>query len=176
MIKAEWMKKCTKIIKSMQWMRRSYQISDDWAKYIQACDKKSKIIRKQKRSEYQKIMHNVKQFLKELFKTAKWARNAIADTLTQVTILSLIKSECSDIITTVQNKVKMIFQTHFSSSSEIFMLNIINFKYSLLIEDDISLMHHEIKKVIYKATSDKILKHMKYINRIMRRLVNNTSE
>jgi len=73
----------------------------------------------------------------------------------------------------MQNKVKMMFQTHFSSSSKILMLNIIRFKYLLLIEDDISLMHHEIKKVIYKATSDKMLKHTKYINRIMRRLVDN---
>jgi len=67
--------------------------------------------------------------------------------------------------------VKMMFQTHFSSSSEILMLNTIDFKYLLSIEDDALLMHHEIKKVIYKATSDKTLKHTKYINRIMHRLV-----
>ncbi len=176
MIKAEWTKKCTKIIKSMQWMRRSCWIIDDWTKYIQACDKKSKIIKKQKCNEYQEIIQNVEQFLKRLFKTAKWTRNAIADTLTQATIFFLIKSECFDIITTVQNKVKMMFQTHFSSSSKIFMLNTIDFKYSLLIEDDASLMHHEIKRVIYKATSDKMLKYTKYINRIMRKLVDDTSE
>jgi len=76
----------------------------------------------------------------------------------------------------MQNKVKIMFQTHFSSSSEIFMLNTINFKYSLLIKDDISLMHREIKRVIYKATFDKMLKYMRYINRIMRKLVNNASE
>ena len=70
----------------------------------------------------------------------------------------------------------MMFQTHFSSSSEIFMLNTINFKYSFLIENDALLMHHEIKRVIYKATSDKTLKHMKYINRIMRKLIDNTSK
>ncbi len=157
-------------------MKRSCQIINDWAEYIQACDKKSKIIRKQKRSEYWEIMQNIKQFLKELFKTAKWARNAIADTLTQTTIFLLIKSECSDIITTAQNKVKMMFQTHFLSSSEIFMLNIINFKYLLSIEDNIFLMHHKIKRVIYKATFDKMLKHTKYINRIMRKIVNNVSE
>ncbi len=38
MIKAEWTKKCMKIIKSMWQMRRSCWIIDDWAKYIQACD------------------------------------------------------------------------------------------------------------------------------------------
>jgi len=52
MIKAEWMKKCIKIIKNMQQMRKSCWIIDDWVKYIQACDKKSKIIRKQKCSKY----------------------------------------------------------------------------------------------------------------------------
>ena len=76
----------------------------------------------------------------------------------------------------MQNKAKMMFQTHFSSFSEIFMLNTIKFKYSLSIEDDALLMHREIKKVIYKATSDKMLKHTRYINRIMRRLVDDTSE
>ena len=157
-------------------MRRSCWIIDDWTEYIQAYDKKDKIIRKQKRSEYQEIMQNIEQFLKELFKTAKWARNAIANTLTQTTILSLIKSECSDIITTMQNKAKMMFQTYFLSSSEILMLNIINFKYSFLIEDDTSLIHHEIKRVIYKATSDKTLRYTRYINRIMRRLVNDMLE
>ncbi len=109
MIKAKWTKKCTKIIKSVQWMKKSCWIIDDWTEYIQACDKKSKIIRKQKRSEYQEIMQNVKQFLRELFKTAKWARNAIANTLIQATIFSLIKSECFDIAMTMQNKMKMMF-------------------------------------------------------------------
>jgi len=76
----------------------------------------------------------------------------------------------------VQNKAKMIFQTHFSSFSKILMLNTINFKYSLSIEDNTSLMHCKIKKVVYKVTSDKTLKHMKYINRIMCRLINDASE
>jgi len=56
------------------------------------------------------------------------------------------------------------------------MQNTINFKYSLLIKDDASLMHHEIKRIIYKAAFDKTLKHTKYINKIMRRLVDDTSK
>ncbi len=176
MIKAEWTKKCTKIIKSMQWMKKDCWIVDDWVEYIQACNKKSKIIRKQKRSEYWKIMQNVEQFSRELFQIAKWVRNAVTDILTQATILSLTKSECSDIITTMQNKVKMMFQTHFLSFSEILMLNTIDFKYSLSIDNDVSLIHRKIKKVIYKATSDKMSRHTKYINKTMRRLINDTSE
>ncbi len=76
----------------------------------------------------------------------------------------------------MQNKVKMMFQIHFSSFLEIFMLNIINFKYLLLIKNDTSLMHHEIKKVIYKATLNKMLKYMKYINKIICKLINDALE
>ncbi len=65
----------------MQRMRKSCWIIDDWTEYIWACDKKSKIIRKQKRSKYQEIMQNVEQFLRKLFKTTKWVRNAVANTL-----------------------------------------------------------------------------------------------
>ena len=70
----------------------------------------------------------------------------------------------------------MMFHAHFSSSSEIFMLNMKDFEYSFLIEDDASLMHCKIKRVIYKMTSDKTLKHTKYMNKVMRRLVDNTSK
>ncbi len=157
-------------------MKRSCWIVDDWTEYIQACDKKSKIIRKQKCSEYQEIMQNVEQFSRKLFKTAKWTRNAVADTLTQATILSLIKLECFDIVMTVQNKTKMMFQIHFSSFSEILMLNTEDFKYLLLIENDASLMHRKIKRVVYKITLNKTLKHTEYTNKIMRRLIDDTSE
>ncbi len=56
------------------------------------------------------------------------------------------------------------------------MLNTEDFKYSLLIENDASLMHHKIKKVIYKMMLNKTLKYTEYTNKIMRRLVDNASE
>ncbi len=55
-------------------------------------------------------------------------------------------------------------------------LNTEDFKYSLLIENDISLMHCKIKRVVYKMMLNKTLKYTKYINKIMRRLVNDISE
>jgi len=72
--------------------------------------------------------------------------------------------------------MKMMFQTYFSSSSEIFMLNTEDFKYSLSIENDISLMHRKIKRIIYKITFNKTSRYIEYINRIMRRLIDNASE
>ncbi len=94
--------------------------------------------------------------------------------LIQTTIFSLIKLKCFDITTTAQNKMKMMFQTHFSSFSEILMLNTENFKYSFLIENDVLLTHCKIKRIIYKTMLNKTLKYTEYINRIMCRLVDNT--
>jgi len=75
-----------------------------------------------------------------------------------------------------QNKMKMMFQTHFSSSSKNFMLNTKNFKYSLSIENDILLTHCKIKRVIYKIMFNKTSRHTKYINKIMCKLIDDTSE
>ncbi len=70
----------------------------------------------------------------------------------------------------------MMFQTHFSSSSEILMLNTEDFEYLFLIENDVSLMHCKIKRVIYKMMLNKTSKHTEYTNKIMRRLIENMSE
>jgi len=77
---------------------------------------------------------------------------------------------------TVQNKMKIMFQIHFSSSSKILMLNTEDFKYSFSIENDTSLIHCKIKKVVYKMMFNKTSKHTEYTNKIMRRFVNDASE
>jgi len=56
------------------------------------------------------------------------------------------------------------------------MLNTENFKYSLSIENNISLMHRKIKRIIYKTTLNKTSRHTEYTNRIMRRFIDNASE
>lgn len=113
MAKAGWTKECTEVVKSVRRMRRSCRTVSDWTEYIRACDKKGKIIRKQKRSEYREAMQNVEQSSRGLFRTAKWARNAVAGTLTQATIPPLIKPGSFNIATTAQDKAEVMFQAHF---------------------------------------------------------------
>jgi len=55
----------------MQQIRRNCRIVNNLTKYIKVCDKKNKIIKKQKRKKYCKVMQNAKQFLKKLFEIAK---------------------------------------------------------------------------------------------------------
>lgn len=56
------------------------------------------------------------------------------------------------------------------------MQNTKDFEYLLSIENDASLTYREIKQTIYKTTLDKALKHTRYTNRIVRRLINNASK
>jgi len=54
------------------------------------------------------------------------------------------------------------------------MQDIEDFDYFFLIEDDVSLIYREIKRVTYKATLNKILKYTNYTNKVMCKFVNNT--
>jgi len=48
-----------------------------------------------------------------------------------------------------------------------------DFNYLSLIEDDVLLTYCEIKRVTHKAILNKTLKYISYINRVMRKFVNN---
>ena len=69
-----------------------------------------------------------------------------------------------------QNKVKIIFKIHFSSSSIIFMNDIEKFIYSSSTDDDETMTRREIMKVVYKIDSNKASKINKIINKALRQL------
>jgi len=50
------------------------------------------------------------------------------------------------------------------------------FNYFFSIEDNISLIYREIKKITYKTIFAKILKYINYTNKIMRKFVDNALE
>ena len=64
-----------------------------------------------------------------------------------------------------------MFEVYFSFSSTIFIKNIIKFNYFLSVDDETSIIHREIMKVIYKINSNKIFKINKIINKMLRQLI-----
>jgi len=56
------------------------------------------------------------------------------------------------------------------------MQNTESFEYLLSVNNKFSLIYREIRKIIYKITSDKISEQINYTNRIIRRLIDNASE
>lgn len=117
-------------------------------------------------------MQNVKHTFKKLFEIIKRTKNAIANTLTQFTISSLIQRERIDLTITTKNKTKIMYEAHFSLFSKIFTNDIKNYTYSKFMFDDDSLSIRKIKHAIYKTTSNKTSKQNNYINRIIRKFVN----
>ena len=176
MVKVGWTAECTKIVKEVRRLRRRCRTADDWAEYVKACDKKGKVIRKQKRDEFRKVMQESEQTPKRLFEATKWARNTIADTLTQRTIPPLHKRGQPELATTTQEKAKIMFQTHFPSPSKVSMNDTENFNYPSPIDDDAPLSLREIRQATYKAAPDKAPEQTDYTNRIIRMLVNGAPE
>jgi len=53
------------------------------------------------------------------------------------------------------------------------MQNTKDFNYLFLIKDNVLLIYRKIKKAMYKAISNKTLTYTSYINKVMRKFVNN---
>ena len=81
-------------------------------------------------------------------------------------ILSLKMRE--NVVAMTQNKVEIIFETHFLLSSIIFMNDIERFVYFLLTDDDEAMTHREIMKIVYKINLNKALKVNEIINKTLR--------
>ena len=76
-----------------------------------------------------------------------------------------------NVIVTTQNKVEIMFETHFLFSSTIFMNDIKKFVYFSSTNDDETMTRREIMKIIYKISSNKMLKVNEIINKALRQFV-----
>ena len=84
-------------------------------------------------------------------------------------ILSLKERE--ELIITTQNKIKIMFKVYFSFSSIMFMKNVEKFNYFSSVDNEASMTHREIIKIIHKINLNKIFKINKIINKTLRQFV-----
>ena len=167
--KLEWFQECINIIKKTWRLKRECRIFDEWQMYIKICDQKNKIITQHKKNDFRTIMQILKNCFKKFFKMTKWVKNAKKKIMSQTFISSLKKRE--RLIITTQNKIEIMFKTHFSSSSTIFMKNVVKFNYSSSVDDETPMTRREIMKVIHNINSNKIFKINKIINKTLQQLV-----
>ena len=99
----------------------------------------------------------------------KWVRNAKKKIMSQTIISSLKKHE--KLITITQNKIKIMFEIHFSFLSTMFMKNVAKFDYFLSVDDETSMTRREMMKIIYKINSNKTFKINEIINKALQQLV-----
>ena len=84
-------------------------------------------------------------------------------------ISSLKKHE--KLVTTTQNKIKIMFETHFSFSSTMFMKDVAKFDYSSSINDETSMTRREMMKIIHKINLNKTFEINEIINKTLRQFV-----
>ena len=137
----------------------------NWTKYLHIYDKKI-IIKKYKRNDYREIIRFIDKSNKRLYVIAKWTRNFVTTTNIKI-IISQLKNE-NVVVTTTEQKTKLLFKTHFSSYCTIILNDIINFDYVNFIFDDESLTNKEIKRVIKKTISNKTLNLNDISNKVIR--------
>ena len=75
-----------------------------------------------------------------------------------------------NVAVTTQNKIKIMFKIYFLSSLIVFMNNIEKFIYSSSTDDDETMTHCEIMKIVYKINLNKMSKINNIINKALRQL------
>ena len=135
---------------------------------MKICDRKSKIITQHKKNDFRIIMQASEDCFKKLFKMTKWVKNAKKRIMSQTIILSLKEHE--KLITTAQNKIKIMFKTYFSFLSTMFMKDAAKFDYFSLIDDEASMTRREMMRIIHKINSNKTFEINEIINRTLRQL------
>ena len=150
-------------------MKRECRIFDEWQTYIKICDRKNKIITQHKKNDFRAIMQTSRNCFKKLFEMTKWIKDAEKKIMSQ-TIISLLKKHKKLIIIT-QNKIEIMFKTHFLFSSTMFMKDAAEFNYFSSIDNETSMTRCEMMKIIYKINSNKTFKINKIINKTLRQLV-----
>ena len=150
-------------------MKRECRTFDEWQTYVKICDRKNKIITQHKKNDFRATMQTSENYFKKFFKMTKWVRNAKKKIMSQ-TIISLLKKH-EKLITTTQNKIEIMFKTHFSFLSTMFMKDAAKFNYFSSIDDETPMTRREIMKIIYKINSNKTFKINKIINKMLRQFV-----
>ena len=164
--KSKWFRKCINIIKKIKRLRRECRIFCEWQTYVKICDQKNKIIKQHKKNNFKAAIQTSKSFLKQFFEIAKWVKETKKEIISQ-TIISSLKTR-ENVAATTQNKVKIMFEIHFSFSSIIFMNDIEKFIYFSSTDDDETVTRREIIKIVYKINLNKMLKVNEIINKTLR--------
>ena len=86
--------------------------------------------------------------------------------MSQIIILSLKRHE--RLIITAQNKIEIMFEIYFSFLLTMFIKDVAKFDYFLLINNETSMIHREIMKIIHKINLNKTFKINEIINKVLR--------
>ncbi len=153
-----WNQSCFEVVMKSRRLRIIWKTQDTleaWNKYLKHNDHKNKIIRQTKRAHFRTQMHELSEAFKSIWRFAKWARieSQLPKKLSQFS--SLKRSNIDHMITTFEEKIEILREKFFLSSSQANVSNIAESFISLTVSFNSRITEDEVKQTIRRVKADK---------------------
>ncbi len=153
-----WNQSCFEVVMKSRRLRIIWKIQDTleaWNKYLKHNDHKNKIIRQTKRAHFRTQMHELSEALKSIWCFAKWAKieSQLSKKLSQFS--SLKRSDIDHMITTFEEKIEILQEKFFFSSSQVNVSDIAESFISLTVSFNSRITEDEVKQTIRRVKADK---------------------
>ncbi len=165
-----WNQSCFKVVmKSRQlWIIWKTQGTlEAWNEYLKHNDHKNKIIQQTKCAHFRTQMHELSEALKSIWRFAKWARieSQLSKKLSQFS--SLKWSDIDHMTTTFEEKIEILREKFFSSSSQANVSDIAESFISLTVSFNSRITEDEVKQTIRRVKADKASNASDISNRVL---------
>jgi len=153
-----------------RWLQIIWKMQDTlevWNEYLKHNDHKNKIIRQTKRAHFRSQMHELSEALKSIWRFAKWARieSQLSKKLSQFS--SLKRSDIDYMTTTFEEKIEILQEKFFFSSSQANVSDIAESFIPLTVSFNSRITEDEVKQTIRWVKADKASDASDILNRAL---------
>jgi len=165
-----WNQSCFEVVMKLRWLQIIWKTQDTleaWNEYLKHNNHKNKIIQQMKHAHFRTQMHELSKVLKSIWCFAKWARieSQLSKKLSQFS--SLKRSDINHMITTFKEKIKILREKFFPSSSQANVNNIAELFISLTVSFNSRITEDEVKQTIRQVKADKASSASDILNRAL---------
>jgi len=149
---------CSEIVtksRRLQIIWKTQSTLNAWNEYLKHNDHKNKIIQQAKRAHFKSQMHKLSNALKSIWCFAKWVRikSQLSKKLSQFS--SLKWSDNEQMTMTFEEKIEILREKFFFSSSQTNINNIANSFIFLTMSFDLHISEDEVRQTIKRVKADK---------------------
>ncbi len=165
-----WNQSCFEVVMKSRRLRiiwKTQDTSEAWNEYLKYNDHKNKIIQQTKCTHFRSQMHELCETLKSIWRFAKWVRieSQLSKKLSQFS--SLKWSDIDHMTTTFEEKIEILREKFFFSSSQANVNNIAESFISLTVSFNSRITEDEVKQTIRRVKADKALDASDISNRVL---------
>lgn len=165
-----WNQNCTNVVTETRRLRsvwRTQSTHEVWDDYQSYSSHKNKIIKKAKRSHFRTQLHELSKTSKSIWRFVKWVRieSQLLKKFSQFS--SLKRSENVDLTTSFEEKIELLRDKFFPSSSQTDVSDISEFFISAAVSSNPHIFSDEVKQTIRRVKADKASDESEILNKIL---------